>query len=700
MPEPDNSETNPSTGRLGVLFVHGIGTRKEASALVAGTEPIFSFLSGWLKDSGGIAVEEASLFTSVTNENPQVVLDVATTSTGQLGTWVLREAWWGGSISSPKYLSILAWAWIATARSAWQLARPLVAAIWQAALEVIGQFKEIPELGNEVFVAVASSATGLDPELLGGHFETPEREGRSEEDVRLALLLGRPEPSLGQVLGSLGTEWFFGSYRWAVMALVAIFFVVSIPLAVVAIMLTGLVAVASIPLVVVLTLAVWLFAPIPTIGTWARNVQDALRNSVGDAFIWERKPLLRNVIQTTVRKELAAIAAECDEVAIVAHSQGAAVVYDMLNKQEQLPRELSLVVTYGQGIGRLSPRRQALKLPSGWSEHYAWHDYCATRDPVSVQPLSGPLGVTSAPIVNLRSVVQDHSAYWANDEGFVAPLALMLNALAKGQETSEDELRLAELGYARRLERVGLLTTARLEALLFVAAVVVFFDAPTISRIASATNEMVGVVTEFLPFVARWELDVSWLAGLRAYAIAVVALGILVTGWFIGYSLVWRGLDARERKWFRSRDVIPTRSFVGFLLTIAQVLPVVAFGLLAVLWRDSLKAPGTEPLLDILIWTGVILLMGTAIIFSFAAPSRTARLRRAAEESARQEELEERVTAGLARLDSFPEPVQVGLRDYVRKNPKVQMEKWEVDLLVEQLQNEDDINKDATIAAD
>ena len=104
-------------------------------------------------------------------------------------------------------------------------------------------------------------------------------------------------------------------------------------------------------------LLVGALALLPFLWTHALATRVALGAAavLGDASVYSADTTLRHAILTRVRKDLAWLTARTSEsrpIIILAHSQGAAVVYDLLSSMPDLTR--IRLITYGEGIRKLT----------------------------------------------------------------------------------------------------------------------------------------------------------------------------------------------------------------------------------------------------------------------------------------------------------------------------------------------------------
>ena len=98
-----------------------------------------------------------------------------------------------------------------------------------------------------------------------------------------------------------------------------------------------------------IVLAVLRLLPIPYLRTQIEWVGLIVSEVLGDSYLFARNPVVRRALADRVRRDLDALPKGGAPVAILAHSQGAAVAFDML-KQHPHPPPL---VTYGAGIRKL-----------------------------------------------------------------------------------------------------------------------------------------------------------------------------------------------------------------------------------------------------------------------------------------------------------------------------------------------------------
>ena len=107
------------------------------------------------------------------------------------------------------------------------------------------------------------------------------------------------------------------------------------------------------PLLCVLILAVLIgFLPVPFADTIARTLQRIIASIIGDSYALLGNALTAGTVVSQVRRDVKWLAARCEYVAIVAHSQGGAIA-QMAVREDPLT-ECQLLLTYGSGLHKLT----------------------------------------------------------------------------------------------------------------------------------------------------------------------------------------------------------------------------------------------------------------------------------------------------------------------------------------------------------
>jgi hypothetical protein len=116
--------------------------------------------------------------------------------------------------------------------------------------------------------------------------------------------------------------------------------------------LTLALAATPILLLMVAALLVLGLPPFKVTRDLAGSLQRTIAATVGDSFVFMRQAMTASAITTVVRERLEWLSARCRRVAVVAHSQGAAVAHRVLRSTTSAPCDL--FVTFGSGLGKLS----------------------------------------------------------------------------------------------------------------------------------------------------------------------------------------------------------------------------------------------------------------------------------------------------------------------------------------------------------
>ena len=112
----------------------------------------------------------------------------------------------------------------------------------------------------------------------------------------------------------------------------------------------------ALPLQALLTLSVLLgMVPLRFVQDAMRGLQSTLVGTLGDSFLLVSSPVSRAMIVAQCKRDLDWLAARCDRVFVVAHSQGCAVSY--LAMCESLPEAVSEVTWIGSGLRKLEVLR-------------------------------------------------------------------------------------------------------------------------------------------------------------------------------------------------------------------------------------------------------------------------------------------------------------------------------------------------------
>ena len=113
----------------------------------------------------------------------------------------------------------------------------------------------------------------------------------------------------------------------------------------------------------VLLLSILAILPIPVVRRGLSSFLLLLTGVLGDSFVLLESELQRAAIINKTREALCWLAKKCDQVVVVAHSQGAAVAHHALRTAE--PENVRLLFTFGSGLAKLEELGQMKQAPVG-----------------------------------------------------------------------------------------------------------------------------------------------------------------------------------------------------------------------------------------------------------------------------------------------------------------------------------------------
>ncbi len=118
--------------------------------------------------------------------------------------------------------------------------------------------------------------------------------------------------------------------------------------------LMGVAAVLSVLLSLVLfAMAITALLPIPRIDQAVRCMMVKLSAILGDSYVLAHCPVAFAAMRSRVARDLGWLQDRCDRVAVVGHSQGAAIAHQVLQERGDRPGNLRAFITLGQGISKL-----------------------------------------------------------------------------------------------------------------------------------------------------------------------------------------------------------------------------------------------------------------------------------------------------------------------------------------------------------
>ncbi len=124
-------------------------------------------------------------------------------------------------------------------------------------------------------------------------------------------------------------------------------------------------ALTPLALLVILLILVVGALPFASMHKLAANAQRLLAATVGDSYVFMHQSITRATICARVRRRLEWLSARCNRIAVVAHSQGAAVAHRVLRDPVTAPCDL--LITFGSGLSKLTEiERGAQRHAQGW----------------------------------------------------------------------------------------------------------------------------------------------------------------------------------------------------------------------------------------------------------------------------------------------------------------------------------------------
>ena len=373
------------------------------------------------------------------------------------------------------------------------------------------------------------------------------------------------------------------------------------------------------PALILGRMALLVYAPFRAIPIPA--LQDAAALKYVDNFLtrWfgELPDITRDPLQSANVRNQLAVAIEglrkegCGRMVVVAHSGGAVVGFETLCDPAFAAIEVDKFITLGEGLALAWRIEGAWKgLPPGSRlagdllakrPQLLWADFWSTYDPAPAGPIAPPPPGVRIPYrpsstINRMSLLEDHGSYWDNDEEFMIPLLQNIDVPA-GRPEDARFFRDGYLGMVRlawRRQRVAVLALwrsvaalgaavpigwATIRALLGAAGAAGLTPRPGPERLGAdfaglwshvPGHEVIAGPLDGISRVADWPgllpLIGEWAIGSTIVAIAFVVLARVGVG-------RWEAWDLKARVAARKR--VPERS--------SRVVPLAELGLLTIL---------------------------------------------------------------------------------------------------------------------
>ncbi len=452
--------------RVGIVFVHGIGTQQPAETFLDWSAPIVSLLADWQRSIGQSRDPVVrSEFSFSGASQPFLEVEVPAYRDRPATRWVMTEAWWAADLRAPALGAVVRYLRARLGRIVGGIATGYHRreSTWDRRREASLQASEPPP--PPVPGAAPTTAADRGPAPAAADSPAP------------------PDERLMAELDDGG--------RWAWIETLDRFQARALSLGVLVTLVSALGSAA---------LLVWGLVrrvPVGPIQDFAeaRVVDSFLVDWFGDLPVLLDDPVQAANVRARVAHSIDALVADgCDAIVLVAHSGGAVVSFETLLDPAYRDRPVDTLVTLGQGLAlgwRLAAGPDGSELTRGnrllgdlaaVRPDLRWVDFWASYDPAPAGPLptdipgvplatasppvpggprppGAPLLVEERPVTNRMNVLADHGAYWENDEGFLGALVRHLDTprteLDRARFYREPAMRAIRI--ARRRQRVAVL---------------------------------------------------------------------------------------------------------------------------------------------------------------------------------------------------------------------------------------------------
>jgi len=410
--------------RIGVVFVHGIGTQAACETFLDWSGSIVRVLTDWRTEHGfGLDPVVRCEYDLSGARLPILEAAVPAYDGHPAQTWVMTEAWWADRTRDPSLTYMTSYVSHAMG--------PIMAAIRCS----YGLRRE--EWQQQRSAALASAAAAG---------------GSSDQDRLVARAVREPRFDWVDILDRIQKD---------------------------------LTILAFGPALVLGHLALLFYAPFRAIPISAlqnaaalKSIDNFLTRWFGELPDITRDPIQAANVRTQLVTAIRGLRSEgCGRIVVVAHSGGAIVSFETLCDPAFRDVAVDKLVTLGEGLalawridsgGKGPPRDSRLAGDlQAMRPNLLWADFWATYDPAAAGPLDPPPGVClsnrSSSTINRMSLLEDHGSYWDNDEEFMIPLLRNIDVPTGPAENSRF-FRDGQLGTVRlawRRQRVGVLALWR-----------------------------------------------------------------------------------------------------------------------------------------------------------------------------------------------------------------------------------------------
>ena len=542
--------------RIGVVFVHGIGTQPACETFLDWSGSITRVLADWRTDQGQAwdPVVRCDYDLSGTNL-PILELDVPEWQGHHAQRWVMTEAWWAATTRPPGLGYMTDYVFDALG--------PIMTGIRQSYSKRKGALAQRRSRALEF----AGERDDDDSRLV--------RRAVRQRRFDWIDILDRAQKEL--TILAFGPALIIGRIALAAYA----------------------------PLRAI---------PIPALQDAAalKSLDNYLTRWFGELPEISRDPIQSANVRHRLAEALRGLRAEgCSQMVLVAHSGGAIVSFETLCDAAYRDIAVDKLVTLGEGLALAWRIEHAWKgLPAGSRllgdlsnerPNLLWADFWSTYDPAPAGPIDPPPPGVHIPYrhpsaVNRMSILEDHGSYWDNDEEFIIPLLQNIDVPTGQPEESRffpethwvavrqvwRRQRVAVLALWRWIAALGagvpiLLATGR--ALLGAAGAAGLSTKPGPERLGAdfaglwshiPGHEVIAGPLDGLSKVASWP-GLLPLFGEWAIGTAIVVAGFVVLA-RIGVGR-WEAWDLEARR--AARKPVPERS--------SRLAPLLQLGLLTIL---------------------------------------------------------------------------------------------------------------------
>jgi hypothetical protein len=460
--------------RIGVVFVHGIGEQAESETVREFGGALLGWLQEWHKKRDlDVTVKTSSLSYGEQERPARFTVDLPAWERRPAQTWMLAEAWWASRLDPPGFVRLAAWGWTvlwdnvarlgANVRQKYStpqdepgFVRFLSAAI--ALLLILGIGSAV--FSGELWVAAA----GLVALVLAILVLRLLIDGTDRLAATRPVPPTPPDGDLPPLVRAIG--------------LISAF-----------LLMYGLAAAIVIGYPFIALMFALAQIPIPQVQEFIlfKTLRVFLLSRIGDFYTFMYDDVQAVHIRATVPYAIEYLVKklECEEIVVVAHSQGTVVAFDALSSGAV--KEIGAVktlVTFGTALENAwsfaPPRTTRLTgdLPPG----IRWVDVWSAYDNVSGAETHSPPGQRDpnafVEVTNSMNILTDHGGYFTNGEEFLSRLAQEIELPKGATDVTASRFHPgvedAKTWRIRRRDRVFTMVGWRVAAILGLASALAF----------------------------------------------------------------------------------------------------------------------------------------------------------------------------------------------------------------------------------